>query len=108
MLAYSLVKTYTYPSLGSEALPPQLTPPIGPGKITFDTGGASGARYAYGVNGPSLCAPPLFSIKSRQAAACSSLVSAAVTRSSILKLMRPNAGGFTGIGCVGDNCSPGT
>src|SRR5581483_1868504 len=108
MLPYSLVNSKTYPSFGSDAVPPQFTPPIAPGKITLEVGGAPSARYTHGVNGPSLYTPPLFSTSSRHAFACSSVVSAAVTRSSILNLIRPNGGGFTGIGCVADVCSPGT
>src|ERR1700689_4776397 len=108
MLPYSLVNVKTYPDFGSDAVPPQLVPPMAPGNITAEAGGAPGARYSHGVKGPWLDTPPLFSTRSRQACACSSFVSAAVTRSSGLKLMRPNGGGFTGMGCGGELCSPGT
>src|SRR6516225_7557001 len=108
MLPYSLVKAYTYPSLGSDAVPPQFTPPIAPGKITAETGGAPGARHAHVVNGPSFVNPPLRSTRSRHALACSSVVSSAVTRSSMRKDILPKGGGFTGIGCVGALNSPGT
>src|SRR5579859_6582545 len=53
-LASSCELTNTYPSFGSAATPPQLTPPIEPGNSTVDRGGAPASRYTYGVNGPSL------------------------------------------------------
>src|SRR5215471_1724481 len=84
MLASSCVLTKTYPSVGSDAVPPQFTPPIEPGKRTVEIGFAPSSRYRYGVNGPTLYRPPLRSASSRQNFACSSLVSAAVTMSSAL------------------------
>ena len=48
------------------------------------------------------------SYSSRQAAACSAVVSSAVTMSSGPKLTRASGGGLSGMGCVGEYCSPGT
>src|SRR5215813_4127197 len=84
MLASSSVLTKTYPKPGSEAVPPQFTPPMEPGKSTVEYGLAPSSRYKYGVNGPTLYKPPLRSASSRQNFACSSFVSAAVTMSSAL------------------------
>ena len=44
----------TSPLVGSTATPPQLTPPVPPGNWIVDFGGASGALYMNGVNGPAL------------------------------------------------------
>src|SRR5262245_57663013 len=98
MLASSSVLTKTYPVLGSDAVPPQFTPPIEPGKRIVVIGFAPSSRYRYGVNGPTLYNPPLRSASSRQNLACSSFVSAAVTISSGAYLSRASTGGFTGNG----------
>lgn len=50
-----------------------------PGKEIVLRGGSPSARYSQGVNGPEFT-PPLFSTRSRQACACSGVVSSAVTR----------------------------
>src|SRR5271156_5962721 len=97
-----------YPVPRSNAVPPQLPPPSPPGNTTALFNGAPSARKGQGVNGPELDTPPFFSTNSRQACACSAVVSAAVTRSSGLKLTRASAGGFNGNGCVGAVSSPGT
>src|SRR5665213_245569 len=108
MLASSCEFTNIYPVRGSPETPPQFTPPIEPGYRMLERIGAPAARYGYGVNGPSLIKPPLRAIRSWQNFACSAFVSAAVTTSSALKLLRASGGGFTGMGCVGELCSSGT
>src|SRR5688572_14112662 len=98
----------TYPVVGSAEIPPQSVPPMSPGKLMAVRGGAPGARYAHGVYGPLLTnMPPLFSTRSRQAAAWASVVSAAVTRSSGLYECLPSMGGLIGNGCVFAVNSPG-
>ena len=77
-----LVLTNTSLRLGSAATPPQLAPPSEPGNTIVERGSSPGARCRYGVNGPEFCKPPLRSRNARQNAACSAVVSAAVTRSS--------------------------
>src|ERR1044071_5845246 len=63
--------------------------------------------YGNVVNGPSLCSP-LLSQSSWQALAWSGVVSAAVTISSLVMLVREIGGGFNGNGWVGYETSPGT
>src|SRR5262249_2298233 len=99
--------TNTYPGSGAYAMPPQFAPPSPPGKTSAVFGGAPGARYAHGVNGPALYTP-FFSPISRPAAACAAVVSASLTRSAGLKSVRAIGGGLTGIGCVANTDSPGT
>src|SRR5262245_34444071 len=88
-------------------MPPQFAPPSPPGNTSAVLGGAPSARYAHGVNGPALY-KPFFSTSCLQAATCSAVVSETVTRSSGLNATRAIGGGLTGIGCVGNACSPGT
>src|SRR5215470_3622747 len=108
MLASSSVLTKTYPKPGSEAVPPQFTPPMEPGKSTVEYGFAPSSRYKYGVNAPTLYKPPLRSASSRQNFACSSFVSAGVTMSSALYVLRASTGGLSGNGWVKELRSPGT
>src|SRR5438034_2438004 len=97
-----------YPDAGSNAVPPQFAPPSPPGNVSVVGGGAPSARYRHGVNGPALCTPPLCSTRSAHALACSAVVSSAVTRSADVYATRASGGGFTGIGCVGNETSAGT
>src|SRR5688572_3201773 len=104
----SCVATKINRELGSKAMPPQFAPPSPPGNPTVTPGAPPAALYRHGVNGPALYTPPICAIKSAHAVACSALVSAAVTRSAAVYDTRASAGGFTGIGCVGNAHSPGT
>src|SRR6185436_9794939 len=76
----------TKPVRGSMAVPPQLTPPVPPGNEIVDFGGAPSSWNVKGVNGPSLANPPLRSHSAWHAAACSAVVCAALTMSSLWKL----------------------
>src|SRR4029450_266013 len=104
----SCVATSKNRDVGSNAVPPQFAPPSPPRNPRVVAGGAPSEWYRHGVNGPALETPPTFSTSSAHACACSGVVSAAVTRSAALYETRANAGGFTGIGCVGNANSPGT
>src|SRR5262245_62871502 len=103
----SCVTTYTSLVCGLYAVPPQFAPPRPPGKLSAVFGGAPLARYAHGVNGPALYTP-FVSRRSLQDAAWAAVVSAAVTRSSRVKLTRASGAGLTGNGCAGNVRSPGT
>src|SRR3954466_14403254 len=90
------VFTKTYERVGSKETPPQLPPPIAPGKVR--TGSKPNGVYRLPWMYLSNCSAQYFSAWGVRL----------LNSSRVIAVARARGGGFIGKGCVGQDSSPGT